>query len=43
MKQSEIEREEIRRIIMQLGLGALMTFGLIAACCIGEALNSVLF
>ena len=43
MKQSEIEREEIRRILMQLGLGALMTFGLIACCCIGEVLNHIIF
>lgn len=32
----EIEREEIKRIFMQLAIGGAMTIGLIIACCIGE-------
>ena len=35
VKNQEIEREEIKRIFAQLGIGALMTAVLIVACCIG--------
>ena len=41
MTMTQEEKDQMKHLAYQMGIGALMTIGLIAACSIGQLLNSI--